>query len=170
MTYRGESEFESWAKRIGEFYPKGSRQELEFRFSRMLVLTARRWTTFIDDAIKQRTGQSRTRWQTMSAILFSEGSVATTELAERMAVQWPTLIRTLNQLEADGLIERRINPRDKRSRLVSATEKGRHIFTQVKEVLDPKRAAILADFADEDLHKVEMVLGRFFAALVEESE
>ena len=55
----GKDEFDSWAKRFGEFYPDGSRPELEFRFSRLLILAARRWSTFIDEAIANGSPPSR---------------------------------------------------------------------------------------------------------------
>src|SRR3569623_1084284 len=139
----GEGEFDSWAIRFGEFYPAGSRAELEFRFSRLLILAARRWSAYIDVAIKQKTGQPRARWQTLAALSFSDGPIATIELAERMAVQWPGLIRTLDSLESEGLVERRINPADKRSRLVTLTPQGLAVFHEVKAVLDPTRAALL---------------------------
>ncbi|MGZ3266276.1 MAG: MarR family winged helix-turn-helix transcriptional regulator [Croceibacterium sp.] len=161
----GEGEFNSWATRFGEFYPEGSRAELEFRFSRLLILAARRWSTFIDEAIREKTGQPRARWQTLAALAFSEGPIATIELAERMAVQWPSLIRTLNELEAEGLVERRINPADKRSRLVTITDKGVAVFREVKAVLDPTRAALLESFSTEELQVSERLLERFFGAI-----
>src|SRR6478735_5375096 len=120
----GEGKFEGWATRFGEFYAEGSRAEIEFRFSRLLILAARRWSTYIDEVIREQSGQPRARWQTLAALAFSDSPIATIELAERMAMQWPSLIRTLNELEADGLIERRINTADKRSRLVTITDKG----------------------------------------------
>ena len=158
----GEGEFDSWAARFGEFYPGGSRPELEFRFSRLLILAARRWSTFIDEAIRERTGQPRARWQTLAALAFSDGPIATIELAERMAVQWPSLIRTLDGLEAEGLVERRINPADKRSRRVTITDKGLAVFREVKAVLDPTRAALLEGFSDDELRMAERLLDRFF--------
>ena len=161
----GEGEFDSWAARFGDFYPEGSRAELEFRFSRLLILAARRWSTFIDEAIRQKTGQPRARWQTLAALAFSDGPIATIELAERMAVQWPSLIRTLDGLETERLIERRINPADKRSRLVTITNEGLEVFREVKAVLDPTRAALLEGFADDDLRAVERLLDRFFGAI-----
>jgi MarR family transcriptional regulator for hemolysin len=161
----GEGEFNSWATRFGEFYPDGSRAELEFRFSRLLILAARRWSTFIDEAIREKTGQPRARWQTLAALAFSDGPIATIELAERMAVQWPSLIRTLNELEGEGLVERRINPADKRSRLVTITDKGVAVFREVKVVLDPTRAALLESFSTEELQVTERLLERFFAAI-----
>jgi len=161
----GEGEFDGWATRFGEFYPDGSRAELEFRFSRLLILAARRWSSFIDEAIREKTGQPRARWQTLAALAFSDGPIATIELAERMAVQWPSLIRTLNELEGEGLIERRINPADKRSRMVTITAKGLAVFREVKAVLDPTRAALLEGFSDEELRMTERLLERFFGAI-----
>jgi hypothetical protein len=49
----GEGEFDSWAARFGEFYAEGSRERQEFRFSRLLILAARRWNTVIDEAIRE---------------------------------------------------------------------------------------------------------------------
>lgn len=163
----GEGEFDSWAKRFGEFYPEGSRGELEFRFSRLLIVAARRWSTFIDEAIRRKTGQPRARWQTLAALAFSDGPIATIELAERMAVQWPSLIRTLDGLEAEGLIERRVNPADKRSRLVTISGKGLEVFREVQAVLDPTRAALLEGFSSEELQAAERLLERFFGAIGE---
>lgn len=163
-------EFDAWATRFGEFYPGGSRSELEFRFSRLLILAARRWSTFIDEVIRQRTGQPRSRWQTLAALAFSDGPIATIELAQRMAVQWPSLVRTLNDLEGEGMVERRIDPADKRSRLVSITPKGLAVFREVKAVLDPTRAALLEGFGDRDLAAAERLLEGFFAVMGEAGE
>lgn len=161
----GEGKFDGWATRFGEFYPEGSRAELEFRFSRLLILCARRWSTFIDDVIRHETSQPRSRWQTLTALAFSDGPIATIELAERMEMQWPSLIRTLNDLEAEGLIERRINSADKRSRLVTITDEGLTVFNEVKAVLDPTRATLLEGFADDELQVTERLLDRFFGSI-----
>jgi MarR family transcriptional regulator for hemolysin len=161
----GEGEFDSWATRFGEFYPDGSRPELEFRFSRLLILAARRWSSYIDEAIREKTGQPRARWQTLAALAFSDGPIATIELSERMAVQWPSLIRTLDGLEAEGLVERKINPADKRSRRVTITGKGLAVFREVKAVLDPTRAVLLEGFSDDELRVAERLLDRFFTRI-----
>ena len=170
MGKRGESEFDGWATRFGEFYAAGTRAEAEFRFSRLLILAARRWSTFIDEAIRRETGQPRARWQTLAALAFSDGPVATIELAERMAVQWPGLVRTLNELEADGLVERRVNPADKRSRLVTITDEGLAVLREVKAVLDPTRGAVLESFGDGELEQAEALLERLFALMADKAE
>jgi MarR family transcriptional regulator for hemolysin len=168
MTFKGESEFDAWAKRFYEQYEEGSRLEKEFRLTRKLILTARRWTSYIDEVVKKRTGHSRARWQTLSALSFSEGTVGTLELARRLAVRWPTLIRVLNELEAEGLIRRLPDPGDKRMRLVAITPEGRRVMARVRDILDPARSRVLAHFSDEELVIAERVLDRIFEHLVDE--
>jgi MarR family transcriptional regulator, transcriptional regulator for hemolysin len=168
MTFKGETEFEEWAVRFPEFYEPGTRLEKEFRLTRKLVLAARRWTTHVDERVKQKTGHSRARWQTLSALTFSEGPVATVELASRLAVQWPTLVRILNDLEKSDLIRREKDPNDHRSRLVSITAEGRRVMARVQDVLDPMRTRALAEFSDDELVVAEGVLDRLFKVLVRE--
>jgi MarR family transcriptional regulator for hemolysin len=165
-----ESEFDDWAKRFEAFYARGSRNEVEFRFTRKMVLAARRWTSFIDEVIRNASGHPRARWQTLFAVAFSEGPVATLDLSERLGVQWPTLIRTLNELEKEGLIERRINPEDRRSRLITISEEGLEVIRKVQTVLDPTRRKILESFTTEELIITGRVLDRLFTILVEAEE
>lgn len=170
MTFSGEAEFESWATRVDEFYDPASRAKKEFLLTRKLVLAARRYTSHVDELIQQRTGHSRSHWQTLSALAFSEGPVPTLELSRRMAVQWPTLIRTLNRLESEGLIRRETDPSDRRSRLVSITPMGRRVMLRVQDILDPARERVLANFSEEDLVNAERLLDNLFTALLSETE
>lgn len=166
MTFKGESEFDAWARRFHEQYEEGSRLEKEFRLTRKLILTARRWTSYVDELVKKRTGHSRARWQTLSALSFSEGNVGTLELARRLAVRWPTLIRVLNELETEGLIRRLPDTSDKRMRLVAITPEGRRVMGRVRDILDPARTRVLARFSDEELVIAERVLDQLFEHLV----
>jgi MarR family transcriptional regulator, transcriptional regulator for hemolysin len=162
--------FDEWASSYSAFYAPGSRLDLEFRFSRMLVLASRRWTALIDEAIKDRTGHSRSRWQTLFVIAFAGDRLTTLGLSERLGVQWPTLVRTLNDLEANGLILREENPADGRSRLISITEAGRQVVEDVKPVLDPVRQQVLAGFTDAEIAVTERLLDRLLTATAEVSE
>ncbi|BBC71144.1 conserved hypothetical protein [Altererythrobacter sp. B11] len=168
MSFKGESTFDHWAKRFHEQYEEDSRLEKEFKLTRKLVLTARRWTSYVDDLVRKRTGHSRARWQTLSALTFIEGRVGTLDLARHMAVRWPTLIRTLNEMEAEGLVKREPDPDDGRMRLISITPEGRRVMSRVRDVLDPARSKVLASFSDEELVVAEQVLDRLFQHLVEE--
>lgn len=154
-----ESSFERFASHYHDFYPADSREDLEFRLTRRLILVARWWTTLIDEAIKRDTGHSRTSWQTLFSIAFSGETTTTMSLSQRMGVQWPSLVRTLNHLELDGLITREGNPDDRRSRLISVTPAGAEIIRQVKPVLDRTRHDILGHVTDEQLRQAIQLLG-----------
>ena len=163
-SFKGEQEFGQWATRIGEFYEAESRYGLEFHFSRLLILAARRWTVFIDDAIRTKTGLSRAHWQTMFGIAFSEGPIATLDLSERMFVQWPSLINTLKELEAKGLVRRWVNPEDRRSRLIELTEEGQTAIREVQSVLDPTRHELFRILSDDEMRSGLDILSRVFTA------
>ena len=169
MKLQGEVDFELWASRFAEFYEPGTREEVEFQLTRKLILAARRWTVHADEHVRRKPGHSRARWQTLSALAFSAGPVATLELAARLSVRWPTLVRMLNHLEQDGLISRETNPDDKRSRLVSITPQGRRVIARVQDVLDPVRTRALAALSSDELAATEQMLDRLFGILVKET-
>lgn len=162
---KSQPNFDEWAVNFDSFYKSTSRAESEFLFTHHMVKGARRWLNLVDELLRDTDGQSRARWQTLAAIIFSDGPIATLDLSYRMAVQWPTLIRTLNELEKDGMIKREVDPNDRRSRLISATEEGVALFHQAQAALDPKRESVLSEFTKEELELGAKVLSRFVASL-----
>ncbi len=56
--------------------------------------------------------------------LFEEQGLTQTQLAHRLYIESPTLVRTLDRLEEAGLIERRRVPEDRRAFHIFLTEKG----------------------------------------------
>lgn len=153
-------DLDSWASYYHDYYPEDSRQDLEYRISRLLVMAGRTWGTHIDNVLRNAAGQSRARWQTLFAIAFGEQPATMTDIGIRLNVQWPTLVRVLDGLEKDGLISRIDNPRDGRSRLVSITEAGKEMVHQIKPVIDRERSELLSDLSDEELAQCTAVLQR----------
>lgn len=143
--------FEQSTGTYREFYAPGSREDLEFRLTRKLVLTARRWTAASEEPIRAATGQTRARWQTLLALAIADSSATTSTLSSRLGVRWPPLIRTLNGLEADGLVRRRENAADKRSRFLEITEEGRRVVEGVRPVLAQVRGDVLEELSDDEL-------------------
>lgn len=155
-----DDDFDGWAIAYSSFYDTGSRIDREFRLSRKLVVTARRWTKFAEGLVRARTGQTRGRWETLFAIGFSDAPVTNNDLSERMNLQWPTLVRVLDALERDGLIVRTENKADKRSRLISLTDAGRRIVREIQPILDTARREVLSDLDDDELVLCEALLER----------
>ena len=59
------------------------------------------------------------------AELWENGPLDQTELANRLFVEPPTMTRTLQRMEAAGLVERQADPGDARRQFVAVTERGR---------------------------------------------
>ena len=153
-------DFDAWATYYHDYYPRGERLDREYRLSRMLVMAGRSWVTHIDNRLRAQTGQSRARWQALFAIAFGPQPVTLTDLGQRLYVQWPTLVRVVEGLAADGLIERVDNPRDGRSKLVSLTPAGLAVVRQIQPILDEERRAMLAGLDDDELRICTDLLDR----------
>lgn len=73
------------------------------------------------------------------------------ELAERLDIEGPTLVRTLDQLGVLGLVDRRPDPADQRARTLHLTPAGQELSRRVEPVLYATRARLLAEVTDEEL-------------------
>ncbi|TKD52804.1 MarR family winged helix-turn-helix transcriptional regulator [Sphingomonas baiyangensis] len=144
--------------RMADYFEPGSRAETEFLFTRALSLAARRWGQHVETSLQAMTGQSRPRWQTLFVLSMAEPPVTTSTLATRLAIRWPSLIRTLNGLEADGLVRRTTNPDDRRSRWIAITPAGLAVLHSVMPVLTEVRADALDTLDDADMQAATRVL------------
>jgi MarR family transcriptional regulator for hemolysin len=160
--------FDGWATRYHDHYPEGSRLDLEYRTSRMLVLAGRGWVNRIDNILRQETGQTRVRWQVLFALAFAEQPVTLSEICRRVRAQWPTMVRVLEGMVADGLILREDNPGDGRSKLVQLTPRGVEVMEQIQPILDRERSRILARLSVEELKVCAGLLNRIFEDAVGE--
>src|SRR5689334_18016087 len=70
-------------------------------------------------------------------VLFcvQRGDMKVSEISKRMQVTSPTITQTLNSLEANGLVERHIDPTDRRAVRVQITPKGEVVSQKAGEAL-----------------------------------
>jgi MarR family transcriptional regulator for hemolysin len=163
---RERDDFDDWSSKFTEFYPEGSRLSLEFRASRMLVMASRSWIYRIDNMLRNATGQSRARWQVLFTMAFAEQPVTMTEICRRIRVQWPTMVRVIEGMERDGLLARKGNPADRRSKLMHLTPRGTALVTQIQPILDRERAYLLSELTDEELQTCTRLLEKVFEASI----
>lgn len=64
-------------------------------------------------------------------------------LAQSLDISQPSLVRTLDQLQAAGLIARKADPEDKRSNHILLTPAGQELVGQIEAELDALRNAML---------------------------
>lgn len=99
--------------------------------------------------------------------LPSEEGLTLSELAGAIDSDRATMSGLVERLERDGWIEVGPNPRDGRSRLVSASEKARRVLPRVRTAAAAVSARSLASLDARERRDVTRLLGRMLSALGE---
>jgi MarR family transcriptional regulator for hemolysin len=76
--------------------------------------------------------------------------VSQARLAEVSEVDPMTMVRIVDRMEADGLLERRPDPEDRRARCLFLTAKGRSLLDEVWRLAEETRAEVFAGVARAD--------------------
>jgi len=135
-----------------------------------LVRMAARAYGILAGASLQRTGLTRARWQLLLRLMAEErrGNIAgmsPTELSRCQHVSKNTVSALLRGLEESGLIERTVDPRDRRAFRIRLTEAGRNLVqqsaaTHLREVnrladgLSPEERARLVELLEKLHHRL----------------
>lgn len=129
--------------------PVDSLEDKKLRYIRRVLYLARRWRSLLDEALRE-TGDSHARWITLTWVHLLEGKANHRELAERVGVELPTLVRLLNRLESEKLVARRSLGPKGRAKSVVLTPKGRESLAAMARVVEKTRAPFV-DGLDEAL-------------------
>ncbi len=109
---------------------------------------ARGWRQLADMALAEF-GVSNSAGWCLIHIDRMDGPVRQADLAESLDITQPSLVRTLDQLQMAGLVERTPHPDDKRSNQIALSEEGRDLVGRIEAKLGTLRAELLADVPDE---------------------
>ena len=149
----------------GQFvYGNGIMITEESEFANELARVARQWRTRLDARFRGL-GLTQARWRTLIELSRND-SVTQRDLAGYLGVEGPTLVRILDGLAAQGLIERRECPDDRRAKRVSLTKAAEPVLEEIKTIADETRGEILEGIAPGDLTIARQVL----AAIAERLE
>lgn len=96
----------------------------------------------------------------MTLTHLAGGSVGQRALAERLEVDPSVLVGILNDLEGDGLVERRRDPADRRRHNVAITETGAAALTRTNAALDAVELGLFAGLSDQEQTALRGLLDR----------
>ena len=139
----------------GRADPAGEPFVVEESLGYLVNFLARAFARALADALAPH-GVAPAQWAVL-LILWAEDGLAQTELSRRVAVEEPTMVRTLDRMERDA--------RDRRRSRVVLTERGHAL----RDVLVPRAAAVNAAahraLTPEERRGLPDLLRRLIAAL-----
>lgn len=97
------------------------------------------------------------------------GGVRQSEICSRMASDPNTIAALVERMHADGLVKRKVDPKDRRARLISPTAKGRRTYTKARplavELQEEVLQAIPANERERLLEQLEVLADACQASL-----
>ena len=103
-------------------------------------------------------GLTHPRWTALWKLQRLGDHISQKQLACALELELPSLMRTLSQLEEQALITRHSSESDKRTRIVSLTEQGRRLLTQMEKRILDVRNQVLQDVSPQDLELLSTLL------------
>jgi MarR family transcriptional regulator for hemolysin len=133
--------------------------DMHYRTTREIVVAARRWRKLANDRIRPF-GHTMARWETLFLVAFSDHALTQGELAKEISIEGPTLVRMLEVLAKEGLIERRQSEIDRRVTTNAITPSGLAAIDQIMAVTNALRAEVLQGIDPGELRIMLKVLGQ----------
>jgi MarR family transcriptional regulator for hemolysin len=124
--------------------------DLREAFALELSRVSRRWRKRLDERLKV-TGLTHARWSTLLHLARGGRCMTQRELAEHVGIEGPTLVRLLDALEAQGLIERLPVEGDRRAKHIRLTDAAEPLLAQINRIAADLRREIFADLKQDDL-------------------
>lgn len=111
------------------------------------------WRSILDRRLAPL-GLTQTRWVTLYHLWRLGEGHPQCDLARAIGVEAPSLVRTLGQLEEQGLIERRACDNDRRSKRIYLTPAAMPLLEQIDSVAQLARKEMFAGLTEENLEQL----------------
>ena len=127
-----------------------ARARLEASYARTLMPLARLWRQAADRALSDMCVSASTGWALVQVGRLGD-DVRQTDLASELDVTQASLVRSIDQMTAAGLVERHRDPDDARVSRIRLTDRGRTLVTTIESKFATLRHAMLDGVSDDDL-------------------
>ncbi|CAM5222599.1 hypothetical protein ARD30_09520 [Bosea thiooxidans] len=132
--------------------------QLQAAFTAELAAVNRKLRTLVDERARDM-GLTLSRARLLMELARQDGPIQS-DLAGLLDIEQPTLVRLLDGLERNGMIERRAVDGDRRARRVFLTETARAQAEDILGFLTELRAGILQGIEQDELEAALDVLRR----------
>lgn len=113
-----------------------------------LARAANSWRHAVDYQMSD-IGFTQSKWIVMMHLNRLGQGCTQSDLASTIGIEQPSLIRTLNQLELSGFIERRESSHDARCKTLWFTDEGQQQLNTLQNIAEKGRAELLLGLSKE---------------------
>jgi MarR family transcriptional regulator, organic hydroperoxide resistance regulator len=92
--------------------------------------------------------------------LWEQDGLTVGALAERLGVEVPTVVKTVDRMEGAGLVRREVDPADRRRSLILLTDRGRAVEPGVRAALREVEETATAGFSAAERETFRELLKR----------
>ena len=102
-------------------------------------------------------------------VIQKQGGMRQRELAEILEIEGPTLVRSLDQLEAMGMVERRTDTGDCRAKTLHLKAAGSTLAKKIRAAIDRRRSGFFANISDADIDTCMRVFASLSRAMANDA-
>jgi DNA-binding MarR family transcriptional regulator len=103
-------------------------------------------------------------------VLDAEGELTQHALGRCVGIDPSSMVATIDELEAKGLVERRRHPNDRRAHALHLTDEGRSTLASGRELARRSQEDLLAPLSADERKQLHDMLLRMALATVEEEK
>jgi MarR family transcriptional regulator for hemolysin len=133
--------------------------QIQAELGLLVARLARVWRRHADQALSEH-GLSEATAHPLLILSRSGTCVRQGVLADEMGLEGPSVVRLIDLLAAEGLVERREDPTDRRAKMLHLTPLGEAKADEIKRVMRRVRADLMKGVAPEELATTFDVLRR----------
>lgn len=141
----------------------------QHRFGMQVTHLSRAWRAELDRRLAEL-GLSQARWLVLLHLARAKQMPTQGELARSVGVENPTLARLLDALAVQQLIERQIDPDDRRVKKIALTPSALDLIEKIESIATELRCEIFAGVSEQDIQQCQAVHMRLLANLEKNHE
>jgi DNA-binding MarR family transcriptional regulator len=96
--------------------------------------------------------------------LWATDGLTQAQLARRVAIEQPTMVRTIDRMERDGLVTRTPDPNDRRASRITLTDRGWALRDDLVPLADGVNHAATATLTAREVETLRRLLAKLVAA------
>lgn len=147
---RSPAAYGTTSPRYHKFVEAGSIDELQPLLTSRMSRVMTEFRKMADDLLKQQ-GHNIQRWQTLYDLAVNDPGETLTSISNRTGIIGPRLVLLFDELEAEGLIVRAVDDKDRRSKIIQLTKAGDDVVSHLYKVMDEFRQKLFAGITRSEL-------------------